>query len=220
MAYLALLPLVLLVQHSQPVPSAPVLALASTLTFEATVPAIETRDYSFDTTPRPTPAGARADLTLVLPDPDQTSPPPTVAIEYSHGYDVRLRIHRYASYLMLPFFGAEAVVGEKLLHDPLSRRLKGEHAWLNVGVFGLFGVDSVTGIWNLKEGWHDPHGRVLRMTHALLMMTADGGFLATALTAPRSRSVAVNTAVGATHRNLAITSISVATVGYLIMLFR
>lgn len=215
-----LLPLVLLAQYSSAVWPAPLLAVSPTLTFDVTAPPIEPDGYSFVPTQPVRADESRAEPRLFFATDDQTSPPPTVAIEYSHGYEVRLRVHRYASYAMLPIFVTEAIVGEKLLHDPLSRGLKTEHAWLNVGVFGLFAVDSVTGIWNLEESWHDPHGRALRLTHALLMLTADGGFLATALTAPRSRNVAVDTNVGTTHRNLAITSISVATVGYLIMVFR
>jgi|SRR5579863_8863246 len=153
--------------------------------------------------------------------PFQGSAPVPVAVEYSHGYQVRLRIHKDASFAMLPLFAAEAVVGEKLFNNPDSRGLRTTHAWLNVGILGLFGLDTITGVWNLKEGWHDPNGRVRRLVHSLLMLTADVGFVATDRLAPNRRAVAAGVTSGAvTHRDVAIASVSTATVGYLIMLFR
>src|SRR5579864_6241555 len=80
----------------------------------------------------------------------QGSAPVPVAVEYSHGYQVRLRIHKDSSFAMLPLFAAEAVVGEKLFKNPDSRGLRTTHAWLNVGILGLFGLDTITGVWNLK----------------------------------------------------------------------
>ena len=146
---------------------------------------------------------------------------PAVAVEYSHGYQVRLRIHRDASFAMLPLFAAEAVVGEKLFHNPNSQGLKTTHGWLNVGILGLFGLDTVTGVWNLKEGWHNPEGRARRLIHSLLMLTADVGFVATDRLAPNRRAVAAgNTSGAVTHRDVAVVSISAATVGYVIMIFR
>jgi hypothetical protein len=149
----------------------------------------------------------------------QGSAPAPVAVEYSHGYQVRLRIHKDASYAMLPLFAAEAFVGEKLFKNPNSGGLKTAHAWLNVGILGLFGLDTITGVWNLKEGWHDSNGRVRRLVHSLLMLTADVGFVATDRLAPNRRVVAAGGSAS-THRNVAIASISAATVGYAIMLFR
>jgi hypothetical protein len=143
-----------------------------------------------------------------------------VAVEYSHGYSVRLRIHKDASFAMLPLFGAEAVVGQKLFNNPTSRGLKTAHGALNVGLLGLFAVDSVTGLWNLKEGWDQPKGHVRRHVHSLLMLTADGGIVATSLKATNRRDEAANSSAANTHRAVAVTSISAATVGYLIMIFR
>jgi hypothetical protein len=151
----------------------------------------------------------------------QGSAPAPVAVEYSHAYQVRLRIHKDSSFAMLPLFAAEAVVGEKLFKSPNSSGLKTTHAWLNVGILGLFGLDTITGTWNLKEGWHDPNGRVRRLAHSLLMLTSDVGFVATDFLAPSRRAVAAgNTSGAVTHRTVAIASISTATVGYLLMLFR
>jgi hypothetical protein len=151
----------------------------------------------------------------------QGSVPAPVAVEYSHAYQVRLRIHKDSSFAMLPLFAAEAVVGEKLFKNPNSSGLKTAHGWLNAGILGLFGLDTITGVWNLKEGWHDPNGRARRLIHSLLMLTADVGFVWTDRLAPNRRAVAAgNTSGAVTHRDVAIASISAATVGYVIMLFR
>jgi hypothetical protein len=176
---------------------------------------------SFLPGPSPAPTVAARPVDFSPSDVAQSGPPPQVAFEYSDGYKARLRVHRDASYAMLPLFGAEAVVGEKLFKNPNSQGLKTAHAWLNVGILGVFGVDTVTGIWNLKEGWQDPHGRVRRLIHGLLMLTADVGFVATDKLAPNRRAVAAgNTSGAVTHRDVAVASISAATVGYLIMIFR
>ena len=95
------------------------------------------------------------------------------------------------------------------------------HGVLSAGILGLFAVDTVTGVWNLKEGWKDPQGRTRRLLHGLLMLTADVGFVATDLTAPHFReTTGMWTGSRSQHRSLAIGSISVATLGYLIMIFK
>jgi hypothetical protein len=90
----------------------------------------------------------------------------------------------------------------------------------------LFGVNAVTGVWNLWESRHDENGRKLRIVHSVLMLAASGGFVATWATAPSTHNV--NTPAGLArfdndrvlHRNLAISSIGVGTAGYVIMLFK
>jgi hypothetical protein len=95
--------------------------------------------------------------------------------------------------------------------------------FIGTGIIGLFGVNTVTGAWNLfGEGRKDPHGRTLRLVHGLLMMAADAGFVATAMNGPSSHSerhALTYESDKVTHRNLAVASISVGTAGYLLMLF-
>ncbi len=147
-----------------------------------------------------------------------------VVYTYSHAYDVRNRIHKYAAYTMLPLFAAEAVVGEKLYNNPIqTRSLRHWHGALATGIYMLFTVNTVTGVWNMWEGRHDPNGRTLRTIHGLLMMAADVGFVATAASAPNSRTFngLLNFDSQKTvHLGIAMTSIGIATTGYLIMLFR
>ncbi|MDE3155913.1 MAG: hypothetical protein KGN76_12465 [Acidobacteriota bacterium] len=147
-----------------------------------------------------------------------------VVYTYSHAYDVRNRIHKDASYAMLPLFAAEAIVGQKLYNNPVqTRSLRHWHGALATGIYSLFAVNTVTGVWNLWEGRKDPNGRTLRTIHGLLMLAADVGFVATAGSAPNSRTFNgllnfENQKV--IHLDIAMTSIAVATTGYLIMLFR
>jgi hypothetical protein len=73
----------------------------------------------------------------------------------------------------------------------------------------------------MVEAKKDPHGRALRLTHGLLMLAADAGFFATALTGPghRARNGSNFDSQRSLHRSLAFTSIGFASVGYTIMLF-
>jgi hypothetical protein len=157
-------------------------------------------------------------------DAGQTARRRPVAVEYSDGYRLRQKIHKYASYAMLPLFGAEFAVGQSLYNSSAnadSRR--GAHAALGAAIGTLFGINTVTGAWNMfGEGRKDPNGRTLRLVHGLLMMAADVGFLATAASGPNSESERHNLTFESdkvTHRNIAVASMGIGTVGYLIMLF-
>jgi hypothetical protein len=159
----------------------------------------------------------------------QTSPAPgqqqpathPVATTYSNGYEVRLKIHKYASYATLPLFATEFALGQSLYNNPDTGARKGAHAAIGTGLVGLFSVNGVTGVWNLWESRHDENGRKLRILHSVLMLAASGGFVAASATGPNSRkSPATFDSDKATHRDIAVASIGVGTAGYLIMLFK
>jgi hypothetical protein len=161
--------------------------------------------------------------TIVATQDSPTQRP--VAFEYSEAYHVRNKIHHVASFAMLPLFIAEAYIGQKMFNDPaqITPAMKHAHGGIATGIGVLFGVNSVTGVWNLIEGRKDPNGLMLRTFHAVLMLVADAGFLATAVTHPSSRnaeSVAIYDPKKNQHMALAYASVSTATVGYLIMVFR
>jgi hypothetical protein len=137
------------------------------------------------------------------------------AIEHSDWYYKRLAIHKAASFATAPLFVAEYLVGEKLFDGDGSGNLKSTHQALATGIGVLFGVNTVTGAWNLWESRHDADGRARRTTHAALMLLSDAGFVATASLAPegdegesdgRSR-----------HRTVAIGSMGVSLASYLMM---
>jgi hypothetical protein len=145
-----------------------------------------------------------------------------VAVDYGHAYDVRAKIHKYASYSMLPMFGAQVVVGQKLRNELDSGEdthggLKTAHTALATGIVGLFAVNSVTGVWNLVQSRNDQNQRGLRLAHSLMMLGADAGFVATAMITPNEHEHGGPFSNGP-HRTIALTSMGVATASYLIML--
>jgi hypothetical protein len=142
-------------------------------------------------------------------------------VEYSEAYKVRAKIHKIASVATLPLFVANYFVGQELYNHPgESESMKSAHSALAATTGVLFGINTVTGAWNLWEGRKDTNHRGRRMTHGILMMAADVGFLATGLLVPDSEgSYTDYTSRRSTHRTVALTSMGIATVGYLIMLF-
>jgi hypothetical protein len=160
--------------------------------------------------------GATRSFEAHLPaaEAEQAAAPQKVAFEYSHGYQVRRKIHKYASFATLPLFATQLAVGQSL-YDEGGGTKKSVHAALGAAIGSLFAVNTVTGVWNLVEARKDPVGRTRRWTHGLLMLAADTGFLATFATTPDEDNLSDSRR---THRTVAITSIGIATAGYLTML--
>jgi len=158
---------------------------------------------------------------FLSPVPVQTPAPPPPAIEYSDAYQTRAKIHKIGSFAMLPLAATEFYLGQSIYTTPSDSK-KGAHVAVGAAIGGLFAVNTVTGVWNLYESRNDPNGRTKRWIHALLMMTADAGFVATASITPESerrlRLTGDTNTNRALHRNLALGSLAVGTVGYLIML--
>ncbi|HZR23262.1 MAG TPA: hypothetical protein VFA59_06725 [Vicinamibacterales bacterium] len=142
------------------------------------------------------------------------------AIEYSESYELRAKIHKYASVATLPLIGTEAILGQKLYNDPsgVQSNYKGVHIAVGTAITGLFAVNTVTGVWNLVEGWHDPHHRTLRLLHGITMLGADAGFLAAYGTGPGGRNLVNFDTQKNTHRTVVFTTMGVATASYLMML--
>jgi len=144
-----------------------------------------------------------------------------VAIEYSEGHQTRAKIHKVSSWVTLPLMATEFALGESLYNDPnsLTSTMRGVHGAVGAGLIGFFGVQSVTGMWNLLDASSAP-GHRRRLVHGLLMLAAEGGFVAAAVTAPgHGRNDLVNfDANKSTHRDIAVVSMGVGTAGYLFML--
>lgn len=138
-----------------------------------------------------------------------------VAFVYSDGYELRAKIHKYASFVTLPLFGAQAWLGFKLDEGDASESVRATHAALATTMVGLFGVNTVTGVWNAWEGRANPAGRTRRLLHSVLMLASDAGFVATGLLAPTNDGGGNRSL----HKSVAITAIAAATTGYLIMFF-
>jgi len=149
--------------------------------------------------------------------PAPQSPAPAVPFEYSDAYRTRLKIHKIASFATLPLFATELILGQSLYDSGGGGTKKDAHVAVGAAIGVLFGVNTVTGAWNLWESRKDPNGRTRRIVHSVLMLAADAGFVATAALAPDSEHESFSDDRGA-HRAVAITSIGLATTSYLIML--
>lgn len=176
------------------------------------------------TTTEETGGGVFGNRAFALPGsqaaPAQTPPTRPKAIAYSDAYVLRRKIHKYASIATLPLFVGEFAIGQKLYNGNRSESWRSAHSGLATGVAVLFGVNSVTGVWNLWEGRKNPTGRSKRMIHGILMLGADAGFVATAALAPHEREggQVQSTGRGSTHRTVALSSMGVAVFSYVYML--
>ncbi len=159
------------------------------------------------------------ELGLILPD---TLRPQAVSL--SDGYYTRLDVHRYAGYTMLPLFAIEYFAGQKLLEQGSAAPLWAEkvHKPAAYLVAGLFTLNTVTGLWNLAEASKVEQGKKRRLVHAILMLAADAGFIYGAAVAPSTAQIDQRIADGkrggwTKHKIATVTSMGVATVGYLMM---
>jgi hypothetical protein len=149
------------------------------------------------------------------------------AVEFSNAYYTRLAIHRYASFAIWPLFVTEYALGRSLYNQTAppdtvrgSRSLRTWHGLAADGVYGVFGVNTLTGAWNLWEGRKVKEGRTRRYIHSALMFASDAGFVATAMLAPGRRDIAGtgNPSHRTAHRTVAIVSMSTAVIGDVMML--
>lgn len=148
------------------------------------------------------------------------------AVEISDAYARRLAVHRVGSYVMVPLFAAQYALGDRLLDQkrdvfagrrdgPPSAGLRRTHAATAAGVGVLFVVNTVTGALNWREGRREPTGRTRRTVHALTMLAADAGFVATGVVGARATDG--SPADARRHRNVALGAMGVATVGAAMM---
>ena len=160
-------------------------------------------------------APATADVWVVA----DTTPRRRRAIEVSDAYATRLRIHRYASYAVVPLFAAQSIAGNQLYQSGGSdpRWAKQMHVAGAIGLGTLFTVNTITGVWNLWESRDNPQGRTKRLVHSGLMLASDAGFAyAGAKLGPEATRSGVKRQE---HRRMATISMSVALLGYATMLF-
>jgi hypothetical protein len=100
------------------------------------------------------------------------------AVEVSEWYERRLRIHRYGAYTMIPLFTFQAIAGNQLYVKSSAAPgwAKTGHRVGATGLATLFGVNTVTGLWNIWDSREQPKGRTRRTIHTLLMLASDAGF--------------------------------------------
>ena len=107
-----------------------------------------------------------------------TLPKRRSAVIYRDAYGTRATIHRRLSYTMLPLFAASYFTGDRLFKDgpEAPAWVRNTHRISATSVAVLFGVNAITGGWNLWEARHDADGRSRRLLHSGLFMAATAGF--------------------------------------------
>lgn len=149
---------------------------------------------------------------------DTVRRPRPKAVIYSDGYSRRLTVHKTLSWAMLPLFAASYLSGDQILSKGVDAPGWAEaiHEPAAMGTAALFGVNTVTGAWNLWEGRADPNGRTRRIVHSVLFTAASAGF---AYTGMRLAEEAEESVDGRRrHRNMALGSMGLSTASWLIML--
>lgn len=178
---------------------ATVTARALALMFSATAPAL----------PRPADVARVASVEVRA----LVSSQPT----YTAAYYRRLAIHRGASYALVPLFVVQYIAGQRLYANSNEAPVwaKVGHRIGATGVAAMFATNLVTGVPNLIAGRTDPRDRGRRIFHATMMLAASAGFTATGLLSERAESSPEDRDL---HRNVALASVAVSTIGYVSML--
>lgn len=142
-------------------------------------------------------------------------------VDYTARFYERLDLHQLGTRALLPLFALQYVAGSQL-----ADRGNDAPGWAKVGhrvgatgVAALFIKNVYTGLPILAEAARDPQDKGRRFTHVTLMLAASAGFLATGILADYAEGSPDDRQL---HKTLALTSMSLATVGYLVQtdLFR
>ena len=149
-------------------------------------------------------------------EPD-TIRPRRRAVRLSEAYSTRLKIHKISSYAMLPLFAYEYAAGQQLMQKSAQAP-----AWATTGhrvvatsLLALFTVNTYTGGMNWWETRSQEKGRAWRTAHSALMLLSDAGFsLAGQLSTPAQNSIDKRRL----HKQVAVSSIVIATTSYAMML--
>ena len=140
------------------------------------------------------------------------------AVQYSDGYYKRLAVHRVLSFAMIPLFVGSFVTGNEMINNPDDPAGWAEslHKPFAIGTATVFGVNTVTGVWNLLESRKNPEGRTRRGLHGIGMLVADAGFAYTG--AVLSGQAKSDPTRRDDHRNFALASMGVAVANWTFML--
>ena len=139
-------------------------------------------------------------------------------VQYSDWYGRRLAIHRTLSWAMLPLFGVSYYTGDQLLskgRGGVSGWVRDTHPLAAGATAGVFGVNTVTGLWNLWDARKDPEGRTRRIIHSVLFLAADAGF---AYAGSIGEEAGEDGDVRKRHRTIALGSMGLSTASWVYML--
>ena len=172
-----------------------------------------------DSAPLPSPLTSRLELPVSLQiDADTTPRRRRKSVEVSEWYERRLRIHRYGAYATIPLFAFQAAAGNELYNkgDAADGWAKNGHRVGATALATVFGVNTVTGLWNLWDSRSVEQGRTRRTIHTLLMLASDAGFAYAGI--KLSEDAEQSADARRRHRNTAYASMGVAITGAGMML--
>jgi hypothetical protein len=165
-----------------------------------------------DSAPTVIPSRLELPVSLQL-EPDTTPRRRRKSIEVSEWYERRLRIHRYGAYATIPLFVFQAAAGNELY-----QKGSGADSWARnghrIGATGLatvFGINTLTGLWNTWDSRSVSQGRTRRTIHGLLMLASDAGFAYAGI--KLSEDAEQSADARRKHRNMAYASMGVAVTG-------
>jgi hypothetical protein len=140
------------------------------------------------------------------------------AIKYSETYNTRLKIHKALSFAMIPLFIGAAYTGFELRNkkDQAPKWTRDLHGPLAGGTAVVFGMNTLTGLWNLIEGRKDPEGRSKRILHGALFLAAAAGFTYVTVAGDDIRSTGHS---NHWHRDIALGSMGVSLISWGLMTF-
>jgi len=175
---------------------------------------------SFDAAPRPYLEPPRWEMTRLfeaMADTGRRRRAPSV--EYSDTYHTRVSIHKALSWAMVPLFVGSGYTGFQLRNkkEAAPQWVRDVHGPLAGATAVVFGMNTLTGAWNLWEGRKDPAGRTKRLVHGALFLAAAAGF--TYVTAAGD-DIRAYGKPNHWHRDIALASMSVSLVSWSLMLFR
>jgi hypothetical protein len=137
-------------------------------------------------------------------------------VEYSELYGIRLSIHRALGYAMIPLFIGSAYTGFELRNkgDEAAQWARDLHGPFAAGTAIVFGMNALTGVWNLIEGRRDPVGRTKRLLHGALFLAAGAGF---AYVTAAGDDIHASGRPNHWHRDVALGSMAVSLVSWSMM---
>lgn len=163
----------------------------------------------------------RWDLThfysATLSDTVKRKKPPL--IEYSDVYHTRNGLHKAMSFAMIPLFVGSAYTGFQLRNkgDQAPKWTRDIHGPLAGGTVILYGMNTLTGVWNLWEGRKDPVDRKRKLIHSALFLAAGAGF---AYVTAAGDNIRASGKSNHWHRDIALGSMGISVISWSLMLFR
>jgi len=136
-------------------------------------------------------------------------------VDYTARFYERLDLHQLGTKALLPLFALQYLAGSQLAEHGSDAPgwAKVGHRIGATGVAALFIKNVYSGLPILAESARDPQDKGRRFTHVTLMLLASAGFTATGILADYAEGSPDDREM---HRALALTSMSLATVGFLV----